>query len=73
MAINGPEFSKEGTTAQVCGQRKSPRRLQNGLSCPNIGDQRPHHSVAKHSHIAGQLSRDAPAPFVVMSTRSDSI
>ena len=73
MAINGPEFSKEKDGSAGLWSGKVAYKASNGLSFPNIGDQRPHHSVAKQSHIAGQMSRDAPALVVIMSTRSDKI
>ena len=45
----------------------------NGLSLPSVGDQRPHHSVAKQGHFAGQVSRDAPAVVVTRSTKCAKI
>ena len=60
MAINGPEFSKERNGSAGLWSEKVSWKASNGLSFPSIGDQRPHHSVAKHGHIAGQLSCDAP-------------
>ena len=38
-----------------------------------VGDQRPHHSVAKQGHFAGQVSRNAPAVVVIRPTECAKI
>ena len=73
VAINGPEFSREkGRQRKLCSW-KAASEASNGLSVLIIGDQRPHHSVAKQGHFAGQASRDAPKQVVIRSAKSDKI
>ena len=70
MTITGPEFSNEKHGSEGLSTVKVSRKASNGLYITTIGDQRPHHSVAKQGHVAGQESRDAPTPVVIMSTWS---
>ena len=72
VTTSGPEFAKKWTAAQAVFLESRLEGFKRTF-LTSVGDQRPHHSVAKQGHFAGQVSCNAPAVVAIRPTESAKI